>query len=315
MATVITSAAICPPASVSEASSIAYAATAADVCLEQAGLGATDVDVLINVGVYRDCNIVEPSVAALIQKRIGVNPDYLRTSGQQPAFSFDLMNGACGILNAVQTAGALLTTGSARRVLVVSGDIHPSTDPAQSGTAAFPYASTGGALLLEHTADARGFERVHHQQSAGAPGVRGYLPLAQAGAAGRSTIAVDRDDDAVDRMVDFGADAAWRCLADQGAGSRGTARLSRTLLITSQPSPDFPGRLAQRLGLAEDAVVTVDGVRGDPHTSALVHGFVAVQQGGRLDRYDRILFLTVGAGLSSAAALYQLPGQHKGSTR
>lgn len=41
-------------------------------------------------------------------------------------------------------------------MLVVSADTHPSMDPAKAGTAEFPYAATGAALLLERTDDARG---------------------------------------------------------------------------------------------------------------------------------------------------------------
>ncbi|MGW2187724.1 hypothetical protein [Streptomyces sp. NPDC001719] len=307
MATVITSTAVGHPDD--ESSSIGYAAATGRACLERAGLAAADVDVLINVGVYRDSNIVEPSVAALIQKRIGINLDYLHAADKRAAFSFDLMNGAGGMLNAVQAARALLTTDSARRVLVVSSDTHPSKDPGKAGTGTFPYASTGAAMLLERTDDARGFGRVFHQSLPGAHGVNGYLPLKEAGCEGRNTIVVDRDADVLERMLDLAVSSARRILAAEEAMDPDGAQtaLDRTLLITSQPSPDFAARLTKRLGLASDAAVTVEGLRGDPHTSALVHGLEQAQGAARLAGHDRILFLTVGAGLTSAAVLYHLP--------
>ncbi|MFE3329405.1 hypothetical protein [Streptomyces sp. NPDC059176] len=313
MATVITSAALSPADGTG--SSIGHAAAAGLACLERAAITPGDVDVLINVGVYRDSNIVEPSVAALIQKRIGINLDYLHSPDKRAAFSFDLMNGACGLLNAVQAADALLSTGSARRVMVVSSDTHPSMDPARAGTDAFPYASTGAAILLEHSRDARGFDRVHHRSSAsGGYGVNGYLPLREVGPRGRDTVVVDRDHDGTDRLLDLAVDSVRTALADQDAKRAGNAggtdrapfALDRTLLVTSQPSPEFPARLAKRLGLASDAAVTVADVEGDPHTSALVHGFRQAQDSGRLGEYDAILFVAAGAGPSSAASLYRL---------
>ncbi|WP_153468005.1 beta-ketoacyl-[acyl-carrier-protein] synthase family protein [Streptomyces kaniharaensis] len=322
MATVITSAALAPAhGSGSSGSSIGHAAAAGRACLEQAGLSAADVDVLINVGVYRDSNIVEPSVAALIQKSIGINLDYLRSPDRRAAFSFDLMNGACGVLNAVQAAGALLSTGGARRVMVVCADTHPSTDPSRAGTTAFPYASTGAALLLEHTGDALGFGRVHHRSLPGGHGVNGYLPLPDVGADGRNSIVVDRDDDVLDRMLALAVDSVHTVLnAEDGAhgtddAGRAHVALDRTLLVTSQPSPAFAARLAKRLGLASDAAVTVEGVHGDPHTSALVHGYRQALDTGRLAGHDRVLFLTVGAGLTSAASLYRLPDTGDGTAR
>jgi 3-oxoacyl-[acyl-carrier-protein] synthase-3 len=305
MSTIITSTAISPADG--SGSAIDHAAEAGLACLEQAGLTGADVDVLINVGVYRDSNIIEPSVAALIQKRIGINLDYLHATTRRAAFSFDLMNGACGVLNAVQAADALLTTGSARRVLVVSADTHPSLDPAKAGTTEFPYASTGAALLLEHTDGPNGFGRIHHRSLPGGHGVNGYLPLREAGPEGRNTIVVDRDDDVLERMLALAVDLVRTTLAAEDVDGR-PAALSRTLLITSQPTPQFAALLAKRLDLASDAAVTVQGLKGDPHTSALVHGLHQARNMNRLIQHDQVIFLTVGAGLTAAASLYRLTG-------
>ncbi|MFJ2577102.1 hypothetical protein [Kitasatospora aureofaciens] len=322
MATVISSAALSPADG--SGSSIGHAAAAGRACLEQAQMSSADVDVLINVGVYRDSNIVEPSVAALIQKNIGINLDYLHSPDRRAAFSLDLMNGACGVLNAVQAADALLSTGSARRVMVVSADTHPSTDPSRAGTAAFPYASTGAALLLEHTGDTLGFGRVHHRSLPGGHGVNGYLPLPDVGADGRNSIVVDRDDDVLDRMLALAVDSVHTVLSaedsaaiaqDTADAGRAHVALDRTLLVTSQPTPAFAARLAKRLGLASDAAVTVEGVHGDPHTSALIHGYRQALDTGRLAGHDQVLFLAVGAGLTSATSLYRLTGTGDGTTR
>ncbi|GFH39435.1 hypothetical protein [Streptomyces pacificus] len=313
MATVIASTALSPADG--SGSAIGYAASAGTACLRQAGLTPSDADVLINVGVYRDSNVSEPSVAALIQKRIGINLDYLHTADRHAAFSFDLMNGACGILNAVQAAGALLATGSARRVLVVSADTHPSMDPAKAGTAEFPYASTGAAMLLERGEDARGFGRVHHRSSSGTHGINGYLPLRDAGSEGRNTITVDREDRALGRMLELAVDSVNGLLAaEYGVDpAEVPAALEKTLLVTSQPSPDFASHLSRRLGLASDAAVTVEGLEGDPHTSALTYGYRQALEAGRLAGHDRILFLAVGAGLTSAASIYRLDGAPEGA--
>src|SRR6266567_222880 len=112
-------------------------------CLELAGREPGDVDMLINTGVYREDNMGEPALAALIQEDIGAN------LGQPPVgghgtFSFDLANGTCGVISAIQLESGLLRSGVIKRGLIVSSDVHPN--PKDSG--ATPFQPTGGAMLL-----------------------------------------------------------------------------------------------------------------------------------------------------------------------
>ena len=44
-------------------------------CLDRAGRTAHDVDLLVNAGIYRDRNLGEPALAAMIQQDIGANPE------------------------------------------------------------------------------------------------------------------------------------------------------------------------------------------------------------------------------------------------
>jgi 3-oxoacyl-[acyl-carrier-protein] synthase-3 len=275
--------------------SVAHASAAATACLERAGIHPDQVDLLINVGVYRDENIAEPAVSALIQKNVGTNLDYLRSG--RPALSFDLMNGACGVLNAVQVAGAFLDTGDAEFALIVSGDAHPSgrTDPD------FGYAAVGAAMLLSRTADAgTGFGRVGTAAAdGGAPGVVGYIDLDAVGTHGRERITVDRDADYAERLVEFAAAEASRYAAAEGLD------LSDTLLVAGQPTPTFAAELARRLGIPAAAVVTVQGVDGDPHSSALTLAYHQAVAAGQASAYPQALFVAAGAGLSVACAAYR----------
>ena len=48
---------------------------AAKACLRQAGRDPDEVDLLINAGIYRDRNLAEPALAALIQADVGAHPE------------------------------------------------------------------------------------------------------------------------------------------------------------------------------------------------------------------------------------------------
>ena len=93
-------------------------------CLDEAGCPANDLDLLVNVGLYRDRNLGEPALAALIQEDVGANPEdpHADTHG---TFSFDIANGTCGPLTALQVVDGFLRSGTIHRALVVASDADP----------------------------------------------------------------------------------------------------------------------------------------------------------------------------------------------
>jgi 3-oxoacyl-[acyl-carrier-protein] synthase-3 len=72
-------------------SSLHLAVTAAKSCLHAAGRDADDVDLLVNTGIYRDKNLGEPALAALIQEDVGANPEEPHDNARG-TFSFDIAN-------------------------------------------------------------------------------------------------------------------------------------------------------------------------------------------------------------------------------
>jgi 3-oxoacyl-[acyl-carrier-protein] synthase-3 len=278
------------------ASSILHAAAAGRECIKKAGIGVDDIELLINVGVYRDSNMMEPAMAALIQRELSMGLDYVKHPLPTPTASFDLMNGACGLLNAVQVAGAFLKLGKARNVLIVSSDAHPSNKPSPD----FPYACLGAALLLSPGArDEQGFGKLRVLAPAGEDvGLEGAFALDQP-TGGRTRLQLRKHPDYERRLLDLAA----TCAAEYVEAEK--LDLSRTLLITSQPVPDFGAQLAKRLSMNEANSTRVTGIDGDPHTSALALGYLRAAAAGRLEGYDQLLFVAAGAGLTSACTVYR----------
>ncbi|MTE16576.1 beta-ketoacyl-[acyl-carrier-protein] synthase family protein [Nocardia aurantiaca] len=276
-------------------SSIEQASAAARRAIAEAGATPEQIDALINTGVYRDSNMVEPAMSALIQQQVGIGLEY--QSGDVPCLSFDLMNGACGILNAIQVGQALLDAPPVQRVLLVSGDAHPSKSPApQPG---FPIKPVGAALLLEKRPGAAGFGTLHISATDRRPAAEGFVRLSEMGDTGRSSIVVNRTGD-VEELLHHAVSAATEALA------AADAPLERTVLICGRPTTDFPTLLAERLGIAPEAV-SADDTEGDAHTSALPVAYLTAADSGKLDHADVALFVAAGAGPSAAAIAYRLP--------
>lgn len=148
MSTAIVSAAVCTDTDTG--SYFELAARAGRQALAAAEVAPERVGLVINAGVFRDSNIAEPAVAALIQKRLEVGLEY--ATGRVPAFSFDLLNGGSGVIHAILTAQCFTGLGDVDYALIVAGDTHPST---RRGREDFPYTASGAALLL-HATDAAG---------------------------------------------------------------------------------------------------------------------------------------------------------------
>ena len=100
---------------------------AARTCFSLAGCQPSDVDMLINVGVYREDSMGEPALAALIQEDVGANLGHPPTGGPG-TFSFDLLNGACGVITAAQIESGLLRSGVIQLGAVVSSDVQPELE-------------------------------------------------------------------------------------------------------------------------------------------------------------------------------------------
>ncbi|NLE79168.1 MAG: hypothetical protein GX610_06215 [Rhodococcus sp.] len=280
------------------ASVVTHAARAARSAMDAAGVTPSQIGVLINTCVYRDSNTMEPAVAALVQKEAGIGLEY--ADGDPLSFSFDLMNGACGVLNAVQVASSLLATKSTDHVLVVSGDTHPSMSGADA-PADFPYGTTGAAFLLEHTENQDGFGRVHTELGEGTVAVAGYVDADSIGSNGRNLVTVERDDDFTERLLDVALPPARSALAD------GEVDLSSTVLVASTPEPDFPAKLAAELGVSATEPALLGEFDRDPHTATLTLTYHEAARRGAFGQYRNILFVTAGAGPSAAAVLYRIP--------
>ena len=142
MGTIIKATGICTDKSIK--SSNQHAIEAGRQCVERAGIDVNNIDLVINVGIYRDQNMLEPAMAAFIQKGVGIKPDYAKDQPYRAAFSLDMMNSACGVINAIQTADAILKSRQIKYALIVSSDAHPSNKELES----FPYATVGEAFEL-----------------------------------------------------------------------------------------------------------------------------------------------------------------------
>ncbi|MBF6302812.1 hypothetical protein IU459_35565 [Nocardia amamiensis] len=245
---------------------------------------------------FRDHNIWEPAVAALIQNRLGMGLTY--QAGRAPVFSFDLMHGATGLLHALVTADSFLATGAVEYALLVAGDTHPCTD---RGVADFPYSAGAAALLLGRSAAAGGFGRLHTCETPGAVDPIAWVDLGAAGAGGRHAVCVRAGGQ---DPVDLAVAVVRSCVDEQGLDGGDFAEGQALLLAPSHLS-GFRTRLANTLAIPARSVIGFDPAIGVPYTAAPVHAYLNALNVGLLDTARTVIFLA--ADSASAASLAHHP--------
>jgi 3-oxoacyl-[acyl-carrier-protein] synthase-3 len=279
--------------------SIKHAVIAGEECIARASIAKEDIGLLINIGIYRNDNIVEPANAPLIQKALGVNPTYVKG---KTTFSFDIMNGPCGFLNAVQVAGAMLKNGIIKYALIVSSDVHPS----KRKHVDFPFRNIGAATLLEWSDDTnKGFQEIVFRTSLDShKGFESILDLHAYGSHGRKNIAINISEDYHENLIAFTAQSI-RELYDEHKQHH-DINISELILLTSQPVKDFGTKVADKAGLKGKPVECLYEKYGDPHSSSLCIAYHEAIANERLVEGDQVVFLGAGAGLTVAAGLYMV---------
>lgn len=270
-------------------------------CIDNSGINHNNIDVLISIGVYHDDNIVEPAMAPLIQQRLGINPDPVKDGTMKFTFCFDIYNGACGFINAMQVADSLIKSGQAGTVLIVSADSHPS----KTRQADFPFTPLGAAVLLtDGDQPEKGFN--HYYINTIGNGYEGFIGgvdlsnLEPGDINGKKYIEMKQDHHFYEALQEFTVQSARDYFKQHSIDLTKVGHL-----IVSQPEKGFAERVYQAIGLnGITNIVDFYSKHGNPHTSSLPLGIHELMESGALKENDTVLFVATGSGLTSAFAMY-----------
>ncbi|HYB22382.1 MAG TPA: hypothetical protein VED41_01195 [Solirubrobacteraceae bacterium] len=270
---------------------------AARSCLERAHRSAEELDLLINAGVYHDRILSEPAFASLIQEDIGANPGHPPGAGHG-TFSFDVCNGACGLLTGIHLADGLLASGAVELAMVVASDM----DPQPGVSEGFGFPAVGGAVLLSAEDSRAGFTAFQFATFPEFAQLFGsyvdWQEDARRGLAhhGRNVLTVEIADSYAAQALECAASTARELAAAQ------TLDLGEVdLLLATASVPGFADALARRLGVPAERVAAPAEGLARAHTAAPAVALESVA----LPAMRTALFVSAGAGITVAAALYR----------
>lgn len=284
---------------------LALSDRAARTCLERGGQHASDLDLHVNAGLYKEHSMAEPALASIIQEDIGANTgrllhdEHRHERGEHGTFSFDVMNGGCGVLTALQLVDAFVSAGTAGLGLVVAGD----ADPSPSTSRGFPFGAVGGAILLGHHDDGDGsregftrFELRTFPEHAKLFEVR----LEWDAEANRNIVVVDEAPSFASQAISCAAEVTKAFLAREKLTGEDI-----DLFLTSQYPLSFAKETARSIGIPLDRIPIVAPELTRAHTAGPIAALESAFESGLFARARRTLFVTAGAGITVGVALYE----------
>jgi 3-oxoacyl-[acyl-carrier-protein] synthase-3 len=270
-------------------SALRLAVAATGSVLEDVRLPPAAVDLLINTGVYHDRNLGEPALAPLIQADSGINAGD-PTPGGIGTFSFDIANGGCGVLTALQVADGFLRSHTIATAVIVAGD----ADPGSGLAVDFPFRPAAGAVVCRWAESQRGLVsfRWHNRPDEGAA-FRACIGLQH----GRNVLTVREEPGFAEQAAETAVVPARELLTD-----RHLCADDIDLVVCSPAGPAFTKRIATELGISDERVVAAGPAL---HTVAFMASLEAARQQGRLSGAGNVLFVCGASGLTGGAALYR----------
>jgi 3-oxoacyl-[acyl-carrier-protein] synthase-3 len=259
-------------------------------CLEAAGVDASQVDLLVNAGLYRDRNLGEPALAALIQQDVGINPEDRHTGGHG-SFSFDIANGTCGALCALQVVDGFMRAGTIRRAVVVTSD----ADPGHRSAPDFPFAPAGAAALCGW------------QEGEVGLGPFRWLSCPEDGHLFRSMVHFEHGHNLlrveIDAEFPVHAAAVASKVVDEVLGEAGLGPSAVGVAVVAPGDPAFVEAFATDSGIPSERIV----VAGDPciHTAGFLAALGEARRGGRLLPGTTALLVAAASGITAGAVLYR----------
>lgn len=269
-----------------EYSSVKLASIAGNNCVAKSGLDKRNIDLLINIGIFRDKNIMEPAMAALIQREIQLNNDPLDTFATNTTFSLDMVNGATSFINAVEVIDSMANNNELGYAIIVASDTHPS----QTKHPNFPFRNFGGAMILTKNG-AGGIGQYFYNISGN--GYTGFKSFTRAQMDGQKALELEFADDYQEKLLAFTVESVKKAVNEKKIDLSGVKHV-----ICSQPFKDFGKDVAKGIGLGGDLAIDTYDQYGDTYSSALILGYNVGVEKGRIKKGDKVLFIATGSGLS-----------------
>lgn len=268
-----------------------YAAKAALVALERAGLEPKDIDLIIVATITGD--MIFPSTASIVQSSIGASC---------PAF--DLSAGCSGWVYALSVANGFVSSGIYKRVLVIGADLLTSVTNWSDRSTCVLFGDGAGAAIVGEVGPSTGFLAFE----LGSDGSGAQSLCAPAGGS-REALTHESLDAQRNKLVMEGREVFKFAVKVQGeATERVLSKIGLTtddidLMIPHQANMRIIDSAINRLGLPREKIFVNLHKYGNTSAASIPLALDEAVQTGRVKKGDTILLVGFGAGLTWGAGV------------
>ena len=269
------------------------AVAAAKCALEQRGLSANDMEVIVVGTVTPD--MLFPSTACLVQHKLGA----------KGAWGFDISAACSAFVYALQTGTQFIQTGAHKKVLVIGADVMSSIIDYTDRNTCILFGDGAGAVILEPAEDdSVGLIDFIHEID-GSGGCSLYMP--GGGSLNPSTHeTVDQKMHYVHQDGQAVFKYAVRKMAELCAkllSRNGLKPSDVDVFLPHQANKRIITATADRLAMNPKSVVINIDRYGNTTAGTIPLAMATAREEGRLKKGDLVLLASVGAGFTAGASL------------
>jgi 3-oxoacyl-[acyl-carrier-protein] synthase III len=276
---------------------------AAEAALEQAGLRASALDLIVVATVTPD--MLFPSTGAILADQLGA----------KDAAAYDLSAGCTGFVYAIAQAHGMVASGLVDHALVVGGDVLSKIVDWQDRSTCVLFGDGAGAVVLERVREGGflGFEL----GADGSGGPQLYMPAGGSRApataetvAGRQHFAKMNGREVFKFATRVLVDSAEKVLDECGVPVEEV-----DVYVPHQANVRIIDHARKKLGIPEErTVVNVDRF-GNTSSGSIPLALGDAEVDGRLKEGEMVLMTGMGAGLTWGSALIEWTANGKGGQR
>jgi 3-oxoacyl-[acyl-carrier-protein] synthase III len=276
---------------------------AAEAALEQAGLQASAVDLIVVATVTPD--MFFPSTGAILADQLGA----------KDAAAYDLSAGCTGFVYAIAQAHGMVSSGLVDHALVVGGDVLSKIVDWQDRSTCVLFGDGAGAVVLERVPEGGflGFEL----GADGSGGPQLYMPAGGSRAPATAETVAERQHFAKmnGREVFKFATRVLVDSAEKVLDECGVPVEDVDVYVPHQANVRIIDHARKKLGIPEErTVVNVDRF-GNTSSGSIPLALGDAEDDGRLKEGEMVLMTGMGAGLTWGSALIEWTANGKGGQR
>ena len=268
------------------------ATKAAEKALEQAGVAAAELDLIIVATITPDT--LTPATACYIQQNLGATK----------AVAFDISAACSGFLYAMKIAKRLISAGAFQNALIIGAEKLSSFVNYEDRNTCVLFGDGAGAAVLRASQDGEGSILA---TDIGTDGGQTHL-LNIPGGGSACPITIDNADKRLASLAMVGKEVfkhavtRMRDSANAVIADAGLTPDDITLVIPHQANLRIIDAIASRLAVPNDRVFVNLHKYGNTSAAAIAIALDEAHRTGRFQRGDNIILVAFGAGLTWAAA-------------